>query len=174
MSGSRWVTKPFCFSGYWNIFLYRSSVKKGMANHFSILDLKPHEHYEKQKYMTLKEEPAMSVGVQYIIGEEWRKSSRLNEEAEPKWKRYPTVYVSVGESQVHCCKEQCCIGCQLDQVDWWCHWGQLYPVLFTACLINQSLKEMNWRRGLWYCFPSSSWCQLSCCSHSPHCLLNPG
>ena len=41
-----------------------------MANHFSSLAFKPHEHYEKEKDMTLKDEPPMQVGVQYATGEE--------------------------------------------------------------------------------------------------------
>ena len=37
-----------------------------------------------QKCMTLKNELPRSVGAQYATGEEWRKGSRKNEEAEPK------------------------------------------------------------------------------------------
>ena len=37
-----------------------------------------------QKYMTLKDKLPRSVGAQYATGEEWRNSSRKNEEAEPK------------------------------------------------------------------------------------------
>ena len=54
--------------------------------------------------MSLKDEPPMS-GVQYATGEDWRNSSRKNEEAEPKQKRCPVVDVSVGKSKVQCCKE---------------------------------------------------------------------
>ena len=43
---------------------------------------------------------------QYATGEEWRNSSRKNEEAEPKWKQYPTMYVTSDGSKVWCCKEQ--------------------------------------------------------------------
>ena len=39
---------------------------------------------EMQKDMTLKDELPGSVGAQYATGEEWRKGSRKNEEAEPK------------------------------------------------------------------------------------------
>ena len=35
---------------------------------------------------TLKDELPKSVGTQFITGEEWRNSSRKNEEAEPKQK----------------------------------------------------------------------------------------
>ena len=50
------------------------------------------------------------MGVQCATGEEWRNSSRMNEEAEPKWNRLPVVEVSRGESKVGCCKERYCIG----------------------------------------------------------------
>ena len=43
-------------------------------------------------------------------GEEWRDSSRKNEEAGPKWKWRPAVDLSGGESKVQRCIEQYCIG----------------------------------------------------------------
>ena len=39
---------------------------------------------KRQKDRTLKDELPRSVGAQYAAGEEWRTSSRRNEEAEPK------------------------------------------------------------------------------------------
>jgi len=39
---------------------------------------------KRQKYMTLKEELPRLVGTQYATGEEWRNSSRKNEETEQK------------------------------------------------------------------------------------------
>ena len=60
--------------------------------------------------MTLKDELSRSVGVQYAPGEEWRNSSRRNEEAEPEQKQCPVVGVSGGESKVQCCKEQYGVG----------------------------------------------------------------
>ena len=50
--------------------------------------------------MTLKDELPKLVGAQYATGEEWRNSSRKNEEAEPKQKQHPVVDVSDGESKV--------------------------------------------------------------------------
>ena len=44
--------------------------------------------------------PLRSEGVRYAAEEEWRKSSRKNEEAEPKQKQHPVVDVSGGESKV--------------------------------------------------------------------------
>ena len=39
---------------------------------------------KRQKDVTLKDETPTSIGAQYATGEEWRISSRKNEEAEPK------------------------------------------------------------------------------------------
>ena len=50
--------------------------------------------------MTLMDEHPKSVGAQYAAGEEWRNTSRSNEEAEPKWKQHPVVDVTGGESTV--------------------------------------------------------------------------
>ena len=55
---------------------------------------------KRQKDMTLKDELPRSVGAQYATGEEWRNSSRRNEEAEPKWKQCPLVDVTGDGSKV--------------------------------------------------------------------------
>ena len=60
--------------------------------------------------MTLKDEISRSVGAQYATGEEWRKSSRKNEETDLKQKQCPVVDVTGDGSKVQCCKEQYCIG----------------------------------------------------------------
>ena len=65
---------------------------------------------KRQKDMTQKDEIPSLVGAQYATGEEWRNSSRRNEEAEPKQKQHPAVDVSGGESKVQCCNEQYCKG----------------------------------------------------------------
>ena len=44
--------------------------------------------------MKLKYELPRSIGAQYATREEWRNSSRKNEEAEPKWKQCPVVDVT--------------------------------------------------------------------------------
>ena len=64
----------------------------------------------RQKDMTLKDELPRSVGAQYTTGEEWRNSSRKNEETEPKQKQCPVVDVTGDGSKVQCCKEQYGIG----------------------------------------------------------------
>ena len=65
---------------------------------------------KRQKDMTLKVELRNSEGEQYAVGEEWRNSSRKNEEIDPKWKQCLAVDVSGGESKVQCYKVQYCIG----------------------------------------------------------------
>ena len=60
--------------------------------------------------MTLKDEIPRSAGIQHATGEEWRNSSRRNEEVRPKRKQSSVVDVSGGESKVRCYKEQYCIG----------------------------------------------------------------
>ena len=60
--------------------------------------------------MTLKDELLRLVGAQFATGEEQRKSSKRDEEAEPKQKQHPFVDMSGGESKVQCCTEQYCIG----------------------------------------------------------------
>ena len=59
----------------------------------------PMNSMKRQKDMTLKDELLRSGGAQYATGEEWRNNSRKNEEARPKWKQCPVVYVSGGESK---------------------------------------------------------------------------
>ena len=59
---------------------------------------------KRQNGRILKEELPRSVGAQYATGEEWRNSSRKNEETEPKKNN------TGGGSKVQCCKEQYCIG----------------------------------------------------------------
>ena len=59
--------------------------------------------------MTLKDELPRSVGAQYATGEEWRNSSRKNEETEPKQKQHSVVDLTGDGSVVRCCKEHYCI-----------------------------------------------------------------
>ena len=60
----------------------------------------------------LKDELPRLVGAPYATGEEWRNSSRKNEEMEPKQKWRPVVDVSCCKSKFQYCKEQYCIGNQ--------------------------------------------------------------
>ena len=70
----------------------------------------PMNSMKRQKDMTLKDELFRSVGAQYATGQEWRNSSRKNEEDEPKQKQSLVVDVTGDGSKVQCCKEQYCIG----------------------------------------------------------------
>ena len=55
--------------------------------------------------MTLKDELPRSVDVWYATGEEWRNTSRKNEEAEPKQKWHSVVDVTGDGSIVQCYKK---------------------------------------------------------------------
>ena len=55
---------------------------------------------KRQKDRTLKDELPWSVGAQYAAGDQWRNSSRKNEEMEPKQKQHPVVDVTGDESKV--------------------------------------------------------------------------
>ena len=83
----------------------------------------PINSMKKQKDMTLKDELPRSVVAQYATGEEWRDSSRRNEEAEPQQKQCPVVDVTDKGSKVQCCKEQYCIGT----------WNVRFMLLLLSC-----------------------------------------
>ena len=55
---------------------------------------------KRQKDMTLKDELPGSLDAQYATKEEWRNSSRKNEENEPKLKQHPVVDVTGDGSKV--------------------------------------------------------------------------
>ena len=59
----------------------------------------PYEEYERQKEVTLEDEPTGSVSIQYATGEEWRNNSRKNEEGGPKQKRGSALDVSGSENK---------------------------------------------------------------------------
>ena len=54
----------------------------------------PMNSMKRQKDSTLKDELHRSVGAPYATGEEWRNTSRKNEETEPKQKQHPVVDVT--------------------------------------------------------------------------------
>ena len=97
-----------------------------------------------RKFMTPKDKLPRSVGVQYANGEEWRKSSRRNEEAEPKWKQHPVMDVSGGENKVWCGKEQCYIGTWTVRSK---NWGKLEVVKQEMARVNINIlgiSELRW------------------------------
>ena len=70
----------------------------------------PMNSMKRQKNRTLKDELSRSVGAQYATGDQWRNTSRKNEETELNQKQHPVVDVTGDESKVQCCEEQYCIG----------------------------------------------------------------
>ena len=60
----------------------------------------PMNSIKRQKDKMLKDDLPRLVGAQYATGEEWRNSSRRNEEAEPKQKQCPVADVTGDESKV--------------------------------------------------------------------------
>ena len=101
---------PKTDGSWWRVLTNVVHWRREWQTTSAFLPRETHEQYEKAKNRTLKDELSRSVGVQYAPGEEWRNSSRRNEEAEPKQKQCPVVGVSGGESKVQCCKEQYGIG----------------------------------------------------------------
>ena len=54
----------------------------------------PMNSMKRQKDRTLKDELPRSVGAQYATGDQWRKNSRKNEEAEAEQKQCPVADVT--------------------------------------------------------------------------------
>ena len=59
---------------------------------------------KSQKDVTLKDELLRYVDAQYATGEDWRNSSKKNEEAEPKQKQCPAGIMTGDGSEVWCPK----------------------------------------------------------------------
>ena len=68
----------------------------------------PMNSMKRQKDKTLKDELLRLVGAQYATGDQWKNTSRKNEEMEQKQKRHTVVDVTGDGSKGWCCKEQCC------------------------------------------------------------------
>ena len=83
--------------------------RNGKPLQYSCLE-NPLNSMKRQKDRTLKDEFPRSVDAPYATGNQWRNSSRKNEEMEPKQKQHPVVNVPGDESKVWCCKEQYCVG----------------------------------------------------------------
>ena len=63
----------------------------------------PINSMKRQNDRTLKDELRRSVGAHYATGDQWRNTSRKNEETEPK--QQTVVDVSGDGSEIQCCKE---------------------------------------------------------------------
>ena len=75
------------------IYIIFSNLNITNKSKYSCLE-NPVNNMKRQKDRTLKEELPRLAGAQYATGEEWRDSSRKNEEAESKQKWHPAVDVS--------------------------------------------------------------------------------
>ena len=89
--------------------MWSTGEGNGKPLQYSCLE-NPMNSMKRQKDRTLKDELLSLVGAQYATGDQWRNSSRKNEEAESKWKQGPVVDVSGGESKAQFYKEQYRIG----------------------------------------------------------------
>ena len=67
--------------------------RDGKPLQYSCLE-NPMNSMKRQKDRTLKDELPRSVDAQYATGDQWRNSSRKNEEMEPKHKQHPFVDVT--------------------------------------------------------------------------------
>ena len=89
--------------------MWSTGEGNGKPLQYSCLE-NPMNSMKRQKHRTLKEELPRSADAQYATGDQWRNNSRKNEETEQKQKQHPVVDGTGDGSQVHCCKEQYCIG----------------------------------------------------------------
>ena len=96
---------------WWRVLTKTWSTGEGNGKplQYSCLE-NPMNSMKRQKDRTVKDELPRLVGTQYATVEQWRNSSRKNEETEPKQKQRPVVGVTGDGSEVRCCKEQYCIG----------------------------------------------------------------
>ena len=79
--------------------MWSTEEGSGKPLQYSCLE-NPVNSMKRQKDMTLKDELPRSVGGQYATGEQWRNTSRKNEETEPNQKQHPVVDVTGDGSKV--------------------------------------------------------------------------
>ena len=104
------VGPPKTNGSWWRVLTKRGLWRREWQTTLVFLPWEPHEQYEKEKDVILKDELPGLVGAWYAPGEEWRNSSRKNEEAEPKWKQRLIVDVAGDGSKVWCYEELYYIG----------------------------------------------------------------
>ena len=73
--------------------------ENGKPFQYSCLE-NPMNSMKRQNDRILKEELPMSVGAQYVTGDQWKHNSRKNEGMDPKQKQYPVVDVTGDRSKV--------------------------------------------------------------------------
>ena len=79
--------------------MWSTEEGNGKPPQYSCLE-NPMKNMKRQKGMTLKDELPRSVGAQHATGDQWRDSSRMNSDAEPKQKQCSVMNVSGGKSKV--------------------------------------------------------------------------
>ena len=79
--------------------MWSTGKGNGKPLQYSCLE-NPMNSMKRQKARSLKDELSRSVDVQYATGDQWRNSSRKNDEMEPKQKQYPIVDVTGDGSKV--------------------------------------------------------------------------
>ena len=82
--------------------MWSTGEGNGKPLQYSYLE-NPMNTMKRQKDKTLKDELPRSVGIQYVIGDQWRNNSRKNEGMEPKQKQHPVVDANCDRSKVRCC-----------------------------------------------------------------------
>ena len=78
---------------------WSTGERNGKPFQYSWLE-NPMNSMKRQKDVTLKDELPRSSSAQYGTGEDWRNSSRKNEEPEPKQKPCPVVDMTGNGSKV--------------------------------------------------------------------------
>ena len=86
--------------GSWWKVLTKQSTGEGNGKPLQSCLENPMNSMKRQKDMTQKDELPRLVGAQCASGEEWRNSSRRNEDAEPKQNKCPVVDVTGEGSKV--------------------------------------------------------------------------
>ena len=79
--------------------MWSTGKGNGKPLQYSCLE-NPMNSMKRQKARSLKDELPRSVDAQYATGDQWRNSSRKNDEMEPKQKQYPIVDVTGDGSKV--------------------------------------------------------------------------
>ena len=83
--------------------MWSTGEGNGKPLQYSCLE-NPMNSMRRQNDRILKEELPRSVGAQYATGDQWRTTSRKNEEMEPKQKQHPVVDVTGDGSKVRFCE----------------------------------------------------------------------
>ena len=79
--------------------MWSTGEGNGKPLQYSCLE-NPMNSMKRQNDRILKEELPMSVGAQYVTGDQWKHNSRKNEGMDPKQKQYPVVDVTGDRSKV--------------------------------------------------------------------------